>query len=210
MSKTGRKRALDATKCREVCAMIAAGAGRKSAAHYVGCSVSTIRREAQRNDKFDEQLRRAEAHAEMRPLETMRDAAARDWRAAAWLLERCDPQRFGRQPKGSSGNALARRLGNELIRMVRVDVADPFFRDQLTAQISATIERTTGQTLDVTPTKSELQASMEYFDRKGAANRPSSAHAGAHADAKQDEFCTTRPQETNGTYRADARSPGAQ
>ncbi|MCI0381233.1 MAG: hypothetical protein L0215_26915, partial [Gemmataceae bacterium] len=66
-------------------------------ARYVGCAPSTIRREALRNSEFNDALRRASCTAEITPLQALREAATKYWRAAAWLLERLDPQRFGKQ-----------------------------------------------------------------------------------------------------------------
>src|SRR4051812_20943322 len=94
---TGRPRALNETKRGEVCALVSAGCGIIGAARYVGCAASTIRREASRNRDFDEKLRRAHLAAELTPLNALRQAAQRYWRAAAWLLERADAQRYGKQ-----------------------------------------------------------------------------------------------------------------
>ena len=76
---------------------ISAGCGIVGAARYVGCAVSTIRREARRNPVFNEKLRRAHLAAELAPLNALRQAAGRHWRTAAWLLERADVQRYGKQ-----------------------------------------------------------------------------------------------------------------
>jgi IS30 family transposase len=93
----GRPRALDEVKLREISALISAGCGLEGAARYVGCAASTIRREARRNPEFNEQLRRAHLAAELGPLNAMRNAAHTHWRAAAWLLERTNAQRFAKQ-----------------------------------------------------------------------------------------------------------------
>jgi hypothetical protein len=93
----GRPRALDDIKLREISALISAGCGLEGAARYVGCAASTIRREARRNPDFNEQLRRAHLAAELGPLNAMRNAANKHWRAAAWLLERTNAQRFAKQ-----------------------------------------------------------------------------------------------------------------
>jgi hypothetical protein len=92
----GRPRALDETKRREICALVSAGCGLGGAARYVGCDASTIRREARRNPDFARELRHAHRDCELAPLNAMRKAASRHWRAAAWLLERSDVQRFGK------------------------------------------------------------------------------------------------------------------
>jgi len=97
MAKVGRPRALDETKRREICALVSAGSGIERAAKYVGCNPSTIRREALRNADFHDQLRQAELAAELEPLRLLRKKANTHWRAAAWLLERFNPQRFSKQ-----------------------------------------------------------------------------------------------------------------
>jgi hypothetical protein len=96
----GRPRALDEVKRREICALVSTGCGVLGAAHYVGCNPITIRREAARNPEFYEQLRAAELSAQVSPLHAMRKAATTNWRAAAWFLERTQPQAFGpRRPR---------------------------------------------------------------------------------------------------------------
>ena len=96
MSTAGRHRVLDDVKRREICALISAGCGISDAARYVGCSASTIQREALRNPDFKKQLRGAEVHSQLQSLQAMRKAANSHWRAAAWMLERSNPRRFSR------------------------------------------------------------------------------------------------------------------
>jgi hypothetical protein len=92
----GRPRALDDIKRGQVCALISAGCGVEGAARYVGCAASTIRREALRDADFSAQLRRAHLDCELSLVVSMREFAKRYWRACAWLLERMNPERYGR------------------------------------------------------------------------------------------------------------------
>ncbi len=92
-----RKRVLDEGKQREVCALVSAGCGMELAAQYVGCNARTIRREALRDADFYERLRQAELRASLSPLDALRKASQTHWRAAAWFLERTQPNRFGRR-----------------------------------------------------------------------------------------------------------------
>jgi hypothetical protein len=48
--------------------------------------------------KFAEALTRARAKAERREVELILRAAEDDWRSAAWMLERRNPARYGRNP----------------------------------------------------------------------------------------------------------------
>jgi hypothetical protein len=98
MPPTGRPRALDDGKRREICALISAGCGIETAAEYVGCCPTTIRREAFRNEDFGEEFRNAQIASRLKPLRALEKATATHWRAAAWLLERTDPMRFSRRP----------------------------------------------------------------------------------------------------------------
>lgn len=97
MADTGRPRALDNAKRREICVLIAAGYPMVIVAEHVGCSRRTIRRELERNPQFEESFRRAKIAGELEPLSTIRKAASSNWRAAAWYLERLNPQRFGKR-----------------------------------------------------------------------------------------------------------------
>src|SRR5215210_1962738 len=79
LHRSGRPRVLDGAKRREVCAFVAGGCELRDAAHYVNCSVNTIRREAERNPGFAEQLRNSEAHARLSPLRAMQRAMGTHW-----------------------------------------------------------------------------------------------------------------------------------
>jgi hypothetical protein len=92
----GRPRALDHVKRGEICALISVGCSLEAAARYVGCHTITIRREVLRDEEFCDQFRAAEVKCQLVPLQSVRDAARTHWRAAAWLLERADPDKFAR------------------------------------------------------------------------------------------------------------------
>jgi hypothetical protein len=92
----GRPPVLDDNKRRKIIAIIANGSSRRVAARIVGCAHSTITRTAVRDPEFAVELDAAEHSAEVEALRNLRHAARTDryWRAAAWLLERKNPQEF--------------------------------------------------------------------------------------------------------------------
>jgi hypothetical protein len=100
MAKRGKRPVLDETKKHELLALLAAGCSRRVAAAYVGCSPSTIQTAARRDSKFAEALAHAENQSEVVYLQNIRRAASQDryWRAAAWVLERRNPQDFAPRP----------------------------------------------------------------------------------------------------------------
>jgi hypothetical protein len=120
----GRPRALCDEKQREICTLVATGCTMADAARYVSCSVLTIRREARRNPKFHEALRRSRVAAEISPLNTMRQAATSEWRAAAWLLERTQPRRFAKRNPHSFSQEEVIDLVGRVCDVVRQETRD--------------------------------------------------------------------------------------
>jgi hypothetical protein len=102
-----------------------AGCGIPAAARHVCCAPSTIRREAIRNTEFHEQLRRAELTAQLTPLRAMQQAAATHWCAAAWLLERTDPQQFGRRNPHQPSIEDLEALFEEIFEVINNEITDP-------------------------------------------------------------------------------------
>jgi hypothetical protein len=99
MAKRGRRPVLDGYKRREILAILAVGCSRSTAAKYVGCALSTIQNTADRDPGFAKQLRQNEHASEIGYMENIRRAARNEryWRAAAWALERLDPEQYGRR-----------------------------------------------------------------------------------------------------------------
>lgn len=94
----GRPLSLCDAKQNEICLLLATGCSLESAARHVGCATATIRRECKRNPRFAERIRHMRRVTEVNPINTMRQAAQSDWRAAAWLLERTQPAQFAKRP----------------------------------------------------------------------------------------------------------------
>jgi len=90
---------LDAYKKREILAILSVGCSRRAAAQYVGCSVTTIQNTAERDEAFAASLQRAESQFEFTHMKNISNAAkeARYWRAAAWVLERLNPDHYAQR-----------------------------------------------------------------------------------------------------------------
>jgi hypothetical protein len=119
-----RPRSLSDTKQYEVCAMVACGCTLQAAAQYACCSVVTIRREARRNPEFHERLRKATIQAQVTPVNVLHDFACRDWKAAAWLLERTHPERFAKRPACTYTEAQVADLLGRVCDVFRRALAD--------------------------------------------------------------------------------------
>jgi hypothetical protein len=90
---------LDATKRAKIIGMLSMGCSRRMAARQVGCAPSTITRTADRDEEFGQDVADAESQADIRALRLIRNTAQQEryWRVAAWLLERRNPEEYGRR-----------------------------------------------------------------------------------------------------------------
>jgi hypothetical protein len=117
-----RRRLLDEGKQRELLAILSVGCSQNMAAKYVGCSPRTIRREAARDPKFAKKLRQAKCNAELGLIKNIRKAANKEqyWRAAAWALERCFPEKYARRgPDVITSDQLAQIMEQLVERILR-------------------------------------------------------------------------------------------
>lgn len=94
MAASRKKRVLDEDAQREVCAMITVGCSRAAAARLIGCTSNAIAGLAGRDELFGERLQRAEMKREFGPLAKIHALSEKNWRAAAWVLERLRPQDY--------------------------------------------------------------------------------------------------------------------
>jgi hypothetical protein len=100
----GRRRLLDPEKKVELCEHVAKGASVEDAAETVCVSLRTVQRERKLDEDFDHELQLSLRQAPD-PLKMMQHAARAHWRAAAWLLERTDPEQYAKPAKNSASPA---------------------------------------------------------------------------------------------------------
>jgi transposase len=121
----------DEARRREILAILSVGGSQRTAAAYVGCSKSTIFRTAQRDAEFGAKLRRAQYGVEVGYLRNLQKAAKKEqyWRAAAWALERLNPEEFGnrRTVPVADVTLLLERLADFIVKSVR----DPAVRRRI-------------------------------------------------------------------------------
>ncbi|HEY2838461.1 MAG TPA: hypothetical protein VGJ26_04905 [Pirellulales bacterium] len=135
MAPPVKKPLLDETKQREICAILAIGGTRRVAAMYVGCSVSTIARTALRDAEFALRLQRAEADMEVFQLQNIRQASKSSWNAAAWILERRLPERYGKRSPQTIPSADLQDAFVGAMEFVNEALPNDETREQLRVQI---------------------------------------------------------------------------
>src|SRR6187431_2556821 len=74
--------------------------------------------------------------ANLAPLRAMQRAMLKDWRAAAWFLERTQPEKFGRKNQ----RAFTQKQANALIKDVTSIVGEELTSGPLIDRISSRIE----------------------------------------------------------------------
>jgi hypothetical protein len=134
-----RPRLLSDGKKHEIVAMLACGCTFESAARYACCSVKTIRREARLNAEFHERIRQALISSRVTPVNVLHDYARRDWRAAAWLLERTDPGRFAKRNAKTFTQAEVVDLLGRVYDVVRRQIDDKSKRIQIKRQLRSVV-----------------------------------------------------------------------
>ena len=97
----GRNRVLDQQMKVKLCELVAESATIEQAAETLDVAVRTVQRERKLDEDFDHELRLS-LQAAPDPLKLMQSAARAHWRAAAWLLERTNPEQYARRPLNSA------------------------------------------------------------------------------------------------------------
>lgn len=94
-----RKKPIDPAVKEQVLNILSAGATMKDAAAYVGVTDDTLRNWMKADSEFSASVGKARVQGKIACVGTIRQAAKSNWQAAAWFLERSDPENWGRTTK---------------------------------------------------------------------------------------------------------------
>ena len=124
--KRGRPPVLDDVKRGNIYGVLSIGGSMAMAAAAVGCCVRTIYNTMDRDPEFKQRVQEARAGHEIKMLKCIDDAATepRYWRAAAWKLERTNPERYA--VKRSPGTVHLASM-QKLVEAVLEALADELF-----------------------------------------------------------------------------------
>jgi hypothetical protein len=82
------------------------------------------------------------------------------------MLERTQPERYGRNQKNSMGKRELRALANDLVNIVREEVFDPFVSERIEKRVQATVNYAMRHAWDQRRTGNKLRQAMEFFENK--------------------------------------------
>jgi hypothetical protein len=142
MSKPGRPQILNESKKQTILALLTVGCSRTTAAHYVNCDPKTVYNTARRDPKFADKLARAENSSEFTFLSRIFEAGKepKNWRSAAWGLERMFPDRFGvRSPDSVTPKQLALFI-SRLMEMLVEEIPVARYRKKVLARLDQMIK----------------------------------------------------------------------
>jgi hypothetical protein len=141
MTQGGKRVGLDEIKKGEIVALVSVGCSRRIAAGYVGCAVSTIRRTALRDPQFAKRLRRATYNAQVGYLKNIKKAAEKEqyWRAAAWALERLNPEDFGPRSPDTITKIQFFQFLAEVAKVVVEETGDQRRRQSILKRVNALV-----------------------------------------------------------------------
>jgi hypothetical protein len=118
----------------DICEMLSSGASRASAAQFAGCHVAALRAEMRRNPDFAARVLQAELNLESTMLRAIRTAAAEDqkqWRAAAWALERIYPNRYAKRRSNTLTVNQVHEFISEVSEIIASELPVPRFRERI-------------------------------------------------------------------------------
>jgi hypothetical protein len=191
---------LDEGKQREVCALVSAGCSLQAAASYVECAPNTIRREAARNPDFGRRFREARLQAQLSPLQAMRKASASHWRAAAWMLERGDPDHFARRPTPAFRPKQARALRHDILAILSAEIENPQLLVRVRKQIRQLIDYSIDGVVGVERAQRSLRSVLRLIDE---VQRQDEQHAEAAFNAAELQPPRRGAQSANGQPMSD-------
>ena len=133
-----RKCILDETKKREILAIITVGCTRYTAARYVGCRPADIAREICRDKNFAREVAKSEEAAEIYYMQQIKAAAKKEqyWRAAAWVLERRNPNRYAARGAHTITFEQLARLVTQIAEIVGGEIKDADVRVKILKRLN--------------------------------------------------------------------------
>ena len=126
----------------EVLAILSAGCSRAAAARCVQCTPYRLRRELVENAKFAEQVAKAEEGIELFYLSRIRSAAQKEqhWRAAAWVLERRLPERYGTKKPETLTAEKVQQFMTSCLQIIADELPDDELRTKILNRLTEELE----------------------------------------------------------------------
>jgi hypothetical protein len=134
----GSSRIMTPARRAKLCELIAESHTIEEASEAIGVSIRTVQRERKRDEDFDHEVLLA-LQKTPDPLKLMEQAARTHWRAAAWLLERRNPEQYARKPvNATSAKKVATAL--RFVQEMALEAVPEEFHEVLYQHVQAAID----------------------------------------------------------------------
>ena len=137
-----KRRTLTPQERNEILTLLSAGYSRTTAVKYIRCTLATLQREIQEDPEFARQIAKAEEGSEVFYLSCIRRAALKEqyWRAAAWVLERRLPNRYGvKKPENLTAEQVQKFL-EKCIQIIAEELPDNEQRTKILQRLTEELE----------------------------------------------------------------------
>jgi len=109
----------------QICAMVGVGCSLRTASRLAGCADSSVRSLLQRDRAFETRFRKSQQSCELMALRHVQLAGEKNWRAAAWLLERMRPNDYGRIKQDLMTQQQADQVFSQFTEIMMREVKNP-------------------------------------------------------------------------------------
>lgn len=130
---------LDAVQRSQLIAIVGMGIDRDVAIDYVGADYADVLLQTRCDASLGAELTRAERQFELTQLQILNRQADKNWRVAAWLLERRLPERYGRTTRGIPAR-IVRRMCDQFVAFVLKSIPEASHRNRLEVVLRCHIE----------------------------------------------------------------------
>ena len=136
------KATLTSQERKEIVALLSAGYSRTTAAKYLRRALSTVQRDISENPEFADAVAKAEESSEMFYLSCIRRAALKEqyWRAAAWVLERRVPNRYGPSKPDSLTLEQVQKFLETCIHIIGEELPNEELRSRIITRLTGELE----------------------------------------------------------------------
>jgi hypothetical protein len=126
----------------EVLAILSVGCSRAAATRSVRCSTALLRNDMLNDAEFAQQVAKAESGMELFYLSRIRNAMQKEqhWRAAAWMLERRLPQRYGIKNADTMTAEQVQKFMTTCIQVLADELTDEKLRKKVLEQLAKKME----------------------------------------------------------------------
>ncbi len=130
----------------QVLAILSVGCSRKRAASFVGGTPALIQKAAAGDEDFALALLQAESQAEITSMKSINAAARQEryWKAAAWILERKNPEEFRLRSPGTFNAEQLAFIVRNLSEIIAEEVRVPSDRKRILARLERFLKDTSG------------------------------------------------------------------